>query len=231
MLVDAITEHEPAAGWSPSRTSPSTKSSFRGTFPGAPLMPAVLMLESLSQVAAILLLSAGAAVRADARLPARRQRRQVPPAGRAGRSAAPRDLARPAARSAGRARRRSAFVGDQVVAECELLLGLAADGRRHRSDGDRASVRRGRRGHEHRAARRRSARTSGSGRTAGSAPRRSSTAGPRSATTPRSIRSRRSASSRRTSSSAASRRGSSSASATSSASSSRSIAARAAAAA
>ena len=51
-----ITEHEPGRGSSPSRTSPSTRSSSRATFPGAPLMPGVLMIESLSQVAAILLL-------------------------------------------------------------------------------------------------------------------------------------------------------------------------------
>ena len=68
-------------------------------------MPAVLMLESLSQVAA----DAAAAPRRRAaqrpRLPARRERREVPPAGRAGRSASPRDRRLAAAARRSRARR------------------------------------------------------------------------------------------------------------------------------
>src|SRR5204863_26234 len=98
---------------------------FQGHFPGAPLLPAVLMIESLSQVASILLID-------DARTPNQRVylrgvndakfRRQVVPGDRLrlevsiGRRRAA--LARAQA---------TAFVGDQVVAECELLLGLVAD--------------------------------------------------------------------------------------------------------
>ena len=61
------------------------------------------------------------------RLPARHQRRQVPPPGRPRRSAAARDHARAAARPRWRGRRRRRIVGDQIVAEAELLLGLVPD--------------------------------------------------------------------------------------------------------
>ena len=174
-----------AGGSSPSRTSRSTRSSSRGIFPGAPLMPAVLMLESLSQVAAILLLRARRRAAQRARLPARRQRRQVPPPGRAGRSAAARGLARAPPRVAG-ARAggglSSAIRSSPKPSCCSALV------RRPRREIDPtaivASARADRRRH-HRSARTRSIGPHVTHRraTAGSARRRSSTAGPRSATT------------------------------------------------
>src|SRR5438477_6781401 len=56
MLVDAITEHEAGRRLVAVKNVTVNEEFFQGHFPGAPLLPAVLMLESLAQVAAILLL-------------------------------------------------------------------------------------------------------------------------------------------------------------------------------
>src|SRR2546427_13286322 len=56
MLVDAITEHDAGRRLVAVKNVTVNEEFFQGHFPGAPLLPAVLMLESLSQVAAILLL-------------------------------------------------------------------------------------------------------------------------------------------------------------------------------
>src|SRR5436190_2366769 len=126
MLVDRIIEHDAGRRLVAVKNVTVNEEFFQGHFPGQPLMPAVLMLESLSQVAAILLLQ-----RQDAAPNARvylrgvndaKFRRQVVPGDRLrleislGRRRA--SLARAQA---------SAYVGDQVVAEAELLLGLIAD--------------------------------------------------------------------------------------------------------
>jgi UDP-N-acetylglucosamine acyltransferase len=126
MLVDAITEHDAGHRLVAVKNVTVNEEFFQGHFPGTPLMPAVLMLESLSQVAAILLLhreEAAPNVRAylrgvnDAKfrhqvLPGDRLRLEIT-LGRRRRS-----LARAHA---------AAYVGDQVVAEAELLLGLVSD--------------------------------------------------------------------------------------------------------
>src|SRR5437660_1275183 len=126
MMVDAIIEHEPGRRLVAVKNVTVSEEFFQGHFPGAPLLPAVLMLESLSQVAAILLLErAGASPNARVYLRGvndAKFRRQVVPGDRLrleislGRRRA--SLARAQA---------SAWVGDQVVAEAELLLGLVAD--------------------------------------------------------------------------------------------------------
>src|ERR1700736_1856600 len=59
MLVDAIPEQEPGRRLVAVKNVTVNEEFFQGHFPGAPLMPAVLMLESLSQVAAILLVERG----------------------------------------------------------------------------------------------------------------------------------------------------------------------------
>src|SRR5213594_1146139 len=126
MLVDAITEHEAGRRLVAVKNVTVNEEFFQGHFPGAPLLPAVLMLESLSQVAAILLLQREEAP-PNARVYLRgvndaKFRRQVVPGDRLrleislGRRRA--SLARAQA---------SAYVGDQIVAEAELLLGLIAD--------------------------------------------------------------------------------------------------------
>jgi len=125
-LVDAIIEHEAGRRLVAVKNVTVNEEFFQGHFPGAPLMPAVLMLESWSQVAAILLLH-----RQDASPNARvylrgvndaKFRRQIVPGDvlrleiSLGRRRAP--LARAQA---------AAYVGDQVVAEAELLLSVVLD--------------------------------------------------------------------------------------------------------
>jgi UDP-N-acetylglucosamine acyltransferase len=126
LLVDAIAEHEAGRRLVAVKNVTVNEEFFQGHFPGAPLMPGVLMLEALSQVAAILLLEREEAP-PNARVYLRgvndaKFRRQVVPGDRLrlevslGRRRA--SLARAHA---------SAFVGDQIVAEAELLLGLVPD--------------------------------------------------------------------------------------------------------
>jgi len=125
-LVDAITEHEPGRRLVAVKNVTVNEEFFQGHFPGAPLMPAVLMLESWSQVAAILLLH-----RQDASPHARVYLRGVNDA-KFRRQIVPGDVLRLEI-SLGRRRatlaraQATAYVGDQVVAEAELLLGVVAD--------------------------------------------------------------------------------------------------------
>jgi UDP-N-acetylglucosamine acyltransferase len=127
LLVDAITEHEPGRRVVAVKNVTVNEEFFQGHFPGTPLLPAVLMLESLSQVAAILLLQRTESG-PDTRIYLRgvndaKFRRQVVPGDRLrleitlGRTRS--SLARAQA---------TAFVGDQIVAEAELLLGLGRAG-------------------------------------------------------------------------------------------------------
>jgi len=100
---------------------------FQGHFPGTPLMPGVLMLESLSQLAALLLLH-----REDSKPDARVYLRGVDDA-KFRRPVVPGDRLRLEVTIG---RRRSslaraqvkAYVGDQIAAEAELVLGLVHDG-------------------------------------------------------------------------------------------------------
>jgi UDP-N-acetylglucosamine acyltransferase len=125
-LVDTIVEHEPGQRLVAVKNVTVNEEYFQGHFPGLPLMPGVLMLESLSQVAAILLLQRDDAP-PNARVYLRgvngaKFRRQVVPGDRLrleitlGRQRT--SLARAQA---------AAYVGDQIVAEAELLLGLVPD--------------------------------------------------------------------------------------------------------
>jgi UDP-N-acetylglucosamine acyltransferase len=126
MLVDAITEHEPGHRLVAVKNVTVNEEFFQGHFPGAPLMPGVLMLESLSQVAAMLLLERGDAS-PNARVYLRgvndaKFRRQVVPGDRL------RLEITLGQRRALLARARAvASLGSQVVAECELLLGIVPD--------------------------------------------------------------------------------------------------------
>ena len=120
---------------------------FQGHFPGAPLMPAVLMIEALTQVATLLLLEGGSIGPFASRALARRRSREVPQARRARRSSAHRGDAGVAARTRSSARARTAEVAGQPVAEADLLLVVIARLHRHRSARSRAR----RRGHRSRA--------------------------------------------------------------------------------
>jgi UDP-N-acetylglucosamine acyltransferase len=126
LLVDAITEHEPGRRLVAVKNVTVNEECFQGHFPGTPLLPAVLMLETLTQVAAVLLLQREEAP-PNARIYLRgvndaKFRRQVVPGDRLrieivlGRRRA--SIARAQA---------SAYVDDQVVAEAELVLGVQLD--------------------------------------------------------------------------------------------------------
>src|SRR5207247_721989 len=126
ILVDAVTEHEEGRRLVAVRNVTINEEFFAGHFPTTPVMPAVLMLESWSQVAAMLVLAPGDAP-PDARVYLRgvndaKFRRQVVPGDRVrleiclGRRRTP--LTRAQA---------SAYVGDQKVAEAELVLGVVLD--------------------------------------------------------------------------------------------------------
>jgi UDP-N-acetylglucosamine acyltransferase len=125
MLVDAITEHEPGRLVAVKNVTVSEEF-FQGHFPGAPLMPGVLMLESLSQVAAILLVERGD-LSPNTRVYLRgvndaKFRRQVVPGDRLRL-----EISLGRRRSSLARAQATAYLADQIVAECELLLGLVPD--------------------------------------------------------------------------------------------------------
>ena len=122
-LIDKVAEHEPGNRLVAIKNVTVNEEFFQGHFPGSPLMPGVLMIEALTQVAAVLLLD-----RADAPPTARvwlrgvdnaKFRRQVVPGDRLRLEV---QLGRIRTRLA-RARA-TAFVEDQPVAEADLLLAV-----------------------------------------------------------------------------------------------------------
>jgi UDP-N-acetylglucosamine acyltransferase len=126
MLVDAITEHEAGRRLVAVKNITVNEEYFQGHFPGAPLLPAVLMLETLTQVAAILILER------EGRRPNQRVylrgvndakfRRQVVPGDRLRL-----EVSLGARRSTLVRARAAAYVDDQVVAEAELVLVVQHD--------------------------------------------------------------------------------------------------------
>src|SRR5262245_9897289 len=59
-LVDAVLEHEPGRRVKAVKNVSVNEDYFQGHFPGQPLMPGVLMIETMAQAAAILLMGDGA---------------------------------------------------------------------------------------------------------------------------------------------------------------------------
>ena len=126
LLVDAVTEHEPGHRLVAVKNVTVNEEFFQGHFPGAPLMPGVLMIESLAQVATLLLVQ-----REGARAAGRTYLRGVDRA-KFRRQVVPGDRLR---LEVTLGRRRTtlarahcvAQVDGRVVAEAELLLGVAGE--------------------------------------------------------------------------------------------------------
>ena len=122
-LIDTIAEHAPGARLVGIKNVTVNEEFFQGHFPGAPLMPGVLMIEALTQVAGVLLLEqaeAGPTARVWLRgVDNAKFRRQVVPGDRLRLEVT---LGRVRSRLA--KARALAYVGDQAVAEAELLLAV-----------------------------------------------------------------------------------------------------------
>ncbi len=122
-LVDAVAEHEPGVRLVAYKNVTVGEEFFQGHFPGMPVMPGVLMIEALTQVAAVLVLE-----RAETSPTARAWLRGVNDA-KFRRQVVPGDRLRLDVR-VGRMRSRlakvhaTAFVADQPVAEAELVIGI-----------------------------------------------------------------------------------------------------------
>lgn len=125
VLVDAVLEHEPGRRLVAVKNVTVHEEFFQGHFPGAPLLPAVLMVESLSQAAAILVRDGESTPRTRVYLRGvngAKFRRQVVPGDRLRLEI-----------TLGRRRggiafaRATAYAGDQLATECELVLGVITD--------------------------------------------------------------------------------------------------------
>lgn len=124
LLVDAVTEHDPGKRLVAVKNVTVNEDFFQGHFPGTPVMPGVLMIETLTQVATLLLFS-GAEGEGGAYLRAvenAKFRRQVVPGDRVRLEVTLARKRGPVARAKG-----IAYVGEHIVAEADLILGLAPE--------------------------------------------------------------------------------------------------------
>ncbi len=120
-LVDAITELEPGRRIVAVKNVTVNEEFFQGHFPGAPTLPGVLMIESLAQVATVLVMEgAGPGGRAFLRgVDNAKFRLPVVPGDRLRLEVTLGARRTNLARAHG-----TAYLGDRVVAEAELVLGL-----------------------------------------------------------------------------------------------------------
>jgi UDP-N-acetylglucosamine acyltransferase len=116
LLVDDIAEHEPGRRIVAVKNVTVNEEFFQGHFPGAPLMPGVLMIESLTQVATLLLPTGRVSLRG---VDNAKFRRQVVPGDRL-RLEVCLDRRRGALVRA----KASAAVDGQMVAEADLILAI-----------------------------------------------------------------------------------------------------------
>ena len=126
LLVDAVVEHDPGKRIVAVKNVTVNEEYFQGHFPGMPLMPAVMMIESLVQVATLLLLDDdGGTPNARALLRGinnAKFRRQVLPGDRLNL-----EVTLQRRRTDLAVMRGLATVGEHTVAEAELLIGLGYD--------------------------------------------------------------------------------------------------------
>lgn len=125
LLVDAVTEHDPGKRLVAVKNVTVNEDFFQGHFPGTPVMPGVLMIETLAQVATLLLFSQGSENgRAFLRgVENAKFRRQVVPGDRVRLEVSLGRRRGPIARAIG-----IAYVGEHIVAEADLILGIQGDG-------------------------------------------------------------------------------------------------------
>jgi UDP-N-acetylglucosamine acyltransferase len=122
-LVDSITEHTPGERVVAVKNVTVNEEFFQGHFPGQPVMPGVLMIESLAQVAAILLFDRESepsrSIACLRGVDEAKFRRQVVPGDRVRL-----EVTLKAERSKLARVRGIAYVSDKVVAEADLLLAM-----------------------------------------------------------------------------------------------------------
>ena len=123
LLIDAVGEHEPGARLTAFKNLTINEDFFPGHFPGAPVMPAVLTIEALTQVAAVLILEQDD-VSPTSRVSLRgvnnaKFRRQVLPGDRLRLEVSILRRRSTLAKAAA-----IAYVGGQRVAEAELVLAI-----------------------------------------------------------------------------------------------------------
>ena len=120
-LVDAVTELEPGRRIVAVKNVTVNEDFFQGHFPGAPTLPAVIMIEALAQVAAVLLMSgAESSARAFLRgVDNAKFRLPVAPGDRLRLEVTLGPRRTSLARAHG-----TAYMGDRIVAEADLVLGL-----------------------------------------------------------------------------------------------------------
>ncbi len=120
-LVDTIAEHEPGRRIVAIKNVSVSEEVFQGHFPGAPVMPGVLMLETFAQAATVLVAASGrerASLRGFDRA---KFRRPVVPGDQV-RLEVVLDRTRPSLAKA----RAVAWVGEHVVAEADLWMTISA---------------------------------------------------------------------------------------------------------